>query len=57
MQAVDSVGQLSSTILSLMKKSRRYRIKAERWLKGTGIKPVSALLYSTLGDMLWISYL
>ena len=57
MQAVDSVGQLSSTILSLMMKSRRYRIKAERWLKGTGIKPVSALLYSTLGDMLWISYL
>ena len=29
----------------------------ERWLKGAGISPVSALLYSTLGDMLWISYL
>ena len=29
-QAVDSVGQSSSTILSLMKKARRYRIKAER---------------------------
>ena len=56
-QAVDSVGQSSSTTTFNENVEEKDTSMTERWLKGAGISPVSALLYSTLGDMLWISYL